>query len=176
MGETCKSYILEIAYEMVTGQSVGFTGNAATDWGSEQEEFAILHYEATKGTMVDPVGFCAHPTNPYAGGSPDGLVDSDGIIEVKCPYNGLNHVKNILFNEFVQTYQWQVQGNLWVTGRAWCDMISFDPRFEGAKKIHIVRVERNEQMIQQLSDRVDQAAELLQEYLKELGHEETLLF
>ena len=176
MGEVCKSYILEIAYEIVTGESVGFSGNAATDWGTEHEEFAVLHYEGVKGTMVDPVGFCAHPTNAYAGGSPDGLVDNDGIIEVKCPYNGLNHAKNIVSNDFVQSYQWQVQGNLWVTGRQWCDMISFDPRFEGAKKIHIVRVERSEQMIQQLEDRIDQAVVLLKEYLEKLGHEENLLF
>lgn len=176
IGDTALSYILEITYEMVTGESVGFTGNAATEWGNEYEPIAIAHYEGVTGNVVDNVGFCAHPSESYAGGSPDGLIGSDGMLEIKCPYNGLNHAKNIIKGEFISTYQWQVQGNMWVTGRKWCDLVSFDPRFTGEKKIHIVRIDRDDSMIEQLEQRVKEASVLLRDYLEALGYSEELTF
>lgn len=173
IGETAKSYILEVAYEQVTGVPLGFGGNAATEWGNTYEDEARTEYENFKGRKVEQVGFCSHPTNRYVGGSPDGLVDSDGAIEIKCPHNGLNHVKNVLEDAFVKDYEWQCQGNLWVTGRKWMDLISYDPRMKGlGKHLHIVRIERDEDKIAQLEARVDVCIELLKYYLKQIGGEE----
>ena len=171
MGETAKSYILQIAYETATGIPQGFEGNAATEWGNEHEEEARLYYEGVTGFQVDEIGFCSHPKNKYAGGSPDGLVGVDGIIEIKCPYNGINHARNIVSGDFITTYQWQCQGNLWVTGRKWCDLISYDPRLP-FNRMHSIRIERDEEAIAKLAQRVDEAAELLTEYLYLLGYEE----
>lgn len=173
MGETAKSYVLQIAYEIITGIPQGFSGSDATDWGHEHEPIAIAKYEEVTGQKVTAVGFCAHPTNSRAGGSPDGLVGSDGMIEVKCPYNGVNHAKNVLQNAFVSDYEWQVQGNLWTTGRKWCDLVSFDPRVTNlGKDIHIVRIERDSVKIALLEARIEEASKLLDEYLEMLGYVE----
>lgn len=171
MGETAKTYILQVAYETVTGQPIGFEGNYATEWGNEHEDEARMFYQGVSGNQVQEVGFCSHPRNMYAGGSPDGLVGIDGIIEIKCPFNGLNHAKNIIANEFFKSYEWQCQGNLWVTGRKWCDLISYDPRMT-SKPIHIVRIERDEAMISLLEERIEGASNLLNEYLQLLNHKE----
>lgn len=173
MGETAKSYVLQIAYEIITGVPQGFDGNFATEWGNENEPIAVASYEMLTNQRVTAVGFCAHPSNSRAGGSPDGLIGSDGMIEVKCPYKGINHAKNVLFNTFVSDYEWQVQGNLWITGRNWCDMVSFDPRVEGkGKSLHVVRVLRDEDKIALLESRIEEASKLLDEYLEMLGYVE----
>jgi hypothetical protein len=53
-------------------------------------------------------------------------------------------------------YYWQVMGQLWITGRKWCDLVSFDPRFkEYADQIYTVRIERDEDAIKRLSDRME---------------------
>ena len=177
IGQTAKSYIIEVAYEQITGVPQGFTGNAATEWGNTYEDEARTEYEAVTGRKVEQVGFCSHPTNRYVGGSPDGLVDSDGIQEIKCPANGMNHVKNVLEDAFVKEYEWQCQGNMWVTGRKWCDLVSYDPRLKGlGKHIHIVRIERDEEKIAQLEARVEMCVGILKEYLVLLGGEEEMPF
>jgi hypothetical protein len=152
MGETAKGYVLQVAYEIITGVPQGFDGNHATEWGHENEPLAIAKYEDATGNKVTAVGFCAHPTNNRAGGSPDGLVVTDA---------------------FVGDYEWQVQGNLWVTGRKWCDLISYDPRMEGlGKTLHVVRIERDSEKIAMLDARIAEAGALLEEYLEKLGYVE----
>jgi hypothetical protein len=173
MGETAKSYILEKAYEIATGEAQGFGGNDYTDWGHEYEPFARAEYTLATGVEVDSIGFCCHPTLHRVGGSPDGLVGNDGIIEIKCPANGLNHARNVLSDTFLSTYEWQPHANMWVTGRKWCDMVSYDPRLKDkGKHLHIVRVHRDEAKIAQMKARVEEATELLETYLTMLGYVE----
>ena len=71
--------------ERATGvaQSSGTTW--AMQWGIDHEAEAREAYEAATGEMVDLVGFIPHPDIPWFGASPDGLVGSDGLVEIKCP-------------------------------------------------------------------------------------------
>lgn len=105
-------------WDELTGRSAGFQGNAASDWGTLHEESAIEHYEAKTGMFVDPVGLIKHPQISYLGGSPDGLVGEEGIIEAKCPYWAGVHM------EVPEYYLPQIHGNMAITGRRWCDFIS----------------------------------------------------
>ena len=175
IGKTAQTYIMEIAYEMATGETVGFTGNAATEWGVEWEDTAREYYAGVTGQQVESVGFCAHPSNPYAGGSPDGLVGMEGILEIKCPYNGVKHLQNIVDNAFLSDYDWQCHGNMWVTGRNYCDLVSYDPRCK-TKPIHIVRIDRDEDKIAQLEQRVNECANLLNSYLDALNYQSDFIF
>ena len=73
------------------------------------------------------------------GCSPDGLVGEDGGLELKCP-SPAKHVSYLLDEqELVDEYTHQVQGCLYVTGRAWWDLMSYYPGMEPV----IVRVEPN---------------------------------
>lgn len=157
-GKTAVSYILEKVAERLTNTCVGFEGNKYTEWGSEHEAEAVSVYEQRQGVKVDVAPFIPLGTN--AGGSPDGFVGSDGIIEVKCPFNQVNHLKYFLENaQIPKEYAIQIQGNLMATGRKWCDFISYDPRMHEVKthQMFIQRVERDEEIIKQIRERIDLA-------------------
>ena len=65
------------------------------EWGTQYEAEAITVYEFERNETVEPVGFIEHPTIADAGASPDGLIGSEGIIEVKCP-NSATHIDTLL--------------------------------------------------------------------------------
>jgi len=61
------------------------SGAKAVQWGVLHEKEAIAKYEAERGVMVQHAGLWLHPLG-FCGASPDGIVDEQKIIEVKCPY------------------------------------------------------------------------------------------
>lgn len=154
-GGTAMGYILEIACERLTGQPEGFAGGRATDWGNDHESMAIGYYSSKKELKVEESPFIPVGTN--YGGSPDGLIGTDGIIEVKCPFNSVNHLKYFKDGEIPKNYYTQMQGNMMVTGRKWCDFISFDPRMPESHRIFIKRIERDEELINRILERIELA-------------------
>lgn len=161
---TAMGVIVEAAVEYVTGIRKEF-GNAATQHGTELEPAAIAAYEKAKGVEVVVTGFI---TKEKYGGSPDGLVLVDGMIEAKCPYNPVNHAMTVLTGEVPKQYIFQVHGNLWVTGRKWCDFISYSEDFPEKSKLKIIRVERDEEMIERLVKRLHEAEEVKQSLIQKL--------
>jgi hypothetical protein len=121
-------------------------------WGTEQEPAARAAYERVTGTSVEETGFVAHDTL-LAGCSPDGLVDWDGLIEIKCPYNSANHIETLL-RGMPDEHIPQVQGQMWITGRQWCDFVSFDPRMPEPLQLHIQRINRDPGFIADLEARI----------------------
>lgn len=147
LSKTANSYLLELISELLTGEGKSFS-NEALEWGTENEPLAREEYELSTFNEVSEVGFIDHPTIANVGGSPDGLVGDGGMIEIKCPYNSNNHVKYLIGDAPIsKAYYAQMQGNLWINGREWCDFVSFDPRIKGKNKIYIRRIERDEQFI-----------------------------
>jgi len=115
------------------GQEV-FTGNEACRWGTTNERNAIKDYMVRTGNVVRSKGSYTHPTLPWLGGSPDGLVGTEGIIEVKCPF-----AKMVPHTVIPQHYYCQVNGLLEILDRKWCDFISWTP-----SEMKIYRVYRDE--------------------------------
>ena len=105
-----------------------FRGNSATRYGCMMERTVLGWYEAWKradvGREVACVddGFHNHPQHPWMGGSPDGLVEEDGIVEIKCPYNQ-RWAK--LEGPLSATYYMQCQMLLWSYGRAYVDFVMY---------------------------------------------------
>jgi hypothetical protein len=64
-----------------------FKGNKYTRWGTEHESLAIEEFELKYGFSVSKCGFFIDKTHYYLGASPDGLIDNNALIEVKCPAN-----------------------------------------------------------------------------------------
>ena len=152
-GKTALAYAGRIALERL-GVDIPDIKGAALDHGIEWEQHAIQEYEASANVMVlCDLSQMVHPTVQYIAGTPDGLVGEDGIIEVKCPFNPLNHLANIRTGEQIMDYRWQIQGYLWITDRKWCDFMSFDPRFPEHLRLSVHRVDRSEPMIQELAER-----------------------
>jgi len=59
--------------------------NPALARGTNKEPNGVLEYVSAMGTHVEPTGFWAHPDLDWLGGSPDGLLGTDGLLEIKCP-------------------------------------------------------------------------------------------
>ena len=97
-----------------------FTGNSATEYGTFHEHLAIMDYELETGNKVDETGF--HVMGDWLGTSPDGIVNGVGLIEVKCPY-GQRDKNPPEFKDIKDQphYFAQVQIQLHVTGKNWCD-------------------------------------------------------
>ena len=163
-GDTAMKYMYSLIAERLTGGSEDINGNAL-DWGNDYEPLARRKYEERTWNEVQQIGFCTY--GDYVGCSTDGLVDDDGMIEIKCPFSSRNHV-NYRLNGVPKQYVAQIQGGLWVTGRKWCDFISFDNRFTEQYKIYIQRIERDEDYINVLENRINDFIELYKELIQKL--------
>ena len=149
-----KNYKMELVVQRLTNkQGESFT-NAAMEWGTEQEPFARMAYEAHTGTFVKEDGFVDHPTIEAFGCSPDGIV-GEGLIEIKAP-NTANHIETVLENKAPSKYIPQMQCQMACTGAKWCDFVSFDPRVPEDLQLFVVRVERDQEYIDAMEVEVKQ--------------------
>ena len=124
------NYIAELAVERLTGSMVEKFVTKAMERGTELEPEARASYEANTAELVDALGFALHDTLE-CGCSPDGLVGSDGLVEIKCPENILKIAEMWRTRDF-SDYEAQVHGQMWITGRKWCDLVIYDPRLKRA--------------------------------------------
>ena len=136
---------LRLVCERLTGepQEDGYQ-NGDMLRGIELEPAAFAAYEALTGEVAHRVGFCAG--EDMTGCSPDGMVDDGvrlfvGVVELKCPKSA-THLGYLRAGVLPTTYVPQVTHTLWVTGAAWCDFLSFDPRFPPALQTFLIRVHR----------------------------------
>ncbi len=140
-----RDYRTQLVCERLTGQPQedGFV-NAAMQRGIDMEPLAFAAYEALTGSVAVRTGFLCHVTHP-AGCSLDGHVDNfQGIVEIKCPKSA-THLKYWRGpGEVPSDYLPQITHNLWITGAAWCDFLSFDNRFPEDLQTFLVRVKRED--------------------------------
>ena len=186
---TAEAYMNEILADCLAGQQTNSIKTIATDWGHENEPKARSEYlkhleNENPFAVVQETGFhklsIDHPLAQFIGGSPDGLVDEDGILEIKCPFSEAVHVANIrrILNMskdsedeegytqkthgIPKEYYAQVQGNLWVLCRQYCDFVSFNPRVNGPYRLVICRVDRDDEYIDRLANCVLKFVEILE--------------
>jgi len=149
-----QEYMYKLAGEYVSGSQEDTYQNAAMLRGTELEDEARAYYQMLNDVMVQQVGFCIADG---FGCSPDGLVGEHGLVEIKCPSVAV-HVEYILNGKLPTAYFQQVQGQLLVTGREWCDFISYYPLL----RPFIIRVGRD-------SDFIDTLAKELKSFCKQLN-------
>jgi len=149
-----KNYKMELVVQRLTNKVGESFTNAAMEWGTEQEPFARMAYEAHRGTFVKEEGFVDHPTIEGFGCSPDGIV-GEGLIEIKCP-NTATHIETVLENKAPSKYIPQMQCQMACTGAKWCDFVSFDPRVPEDLQLFVVRVERDQEYIDAMEVEVKQ--------------------
>jgi putative phage-type endonuclease len=148
-GASRANYAAQLIAERLTGvPAEGFT-NAAMQWGTETEPAARSAYVFVSDIPVTEVAFVPHPTIEWSGCSPDGLAGGDGLIEIKCP-NTATHLETLLGAEIDGKYLKQMQWQMACTARRWCDFVSFDPRLSTDLQIKIIRVERDDAVIEAL--------------------------
>ena len=148
-GLTRKAYAVQLALEIVTGKQAEAFTSTDMQTGTEREPIARALYEAYSGNFVDEVGFCLHDALP-CGVSPDGLIDSDGGLEIKCP-KAKTHAEYLAIKAEPSAYTAQIQGCMWVTGRAWWNFVSYHPDFPENAQLIVRRIERDQAYIDKLA-------------------------
>lgn len=152
-GASRANYCAELVAERMTGVPAEKYSNAAMQWGTENEAEARAAYSFYSGVSVDPVGFVPHPIIANSGASPDGLVEADGLLEIKCPHTA-THIETLLGGTVPDKYLVQMLWQMACTGRKWCDFVSFDPRMPEDLKLFVRRVHWDAARIAELETEV----------------------
>jgi predicted phage-related endonuclease len=143
-GKGLETACFDKAAEIITGEiPQGYT-NENMERGIKLESSARLLYELKTGNSVQEVGFIEY--SDFVGGSPDGLVGDDGILEVKCPTNRV-FVQFLCDRKIKKDYFFQMQHLMFITDRKWCDYVVYN---ENLDRIEITRVERDEKAIEKI--------------------------
>lgn len=149
--------IATLAVERITGECVATYTNAAMQRGTDLEAEARDAYSFECGVPVIETGYVAHPSIPHVGASPDGLIGDGGLVEIKCPASMQKHLDALRSGSHADEYRWQLQHQLMVTGRAWVDVVSYDPRYPDGLQLAIKRVQRDEKAIADLVKAIEVA-------------------
>lgn len=139
-GKGAMSYIQMKAAEILTLEpnNGGRLNTNAMEWGNAHEHEAVKEYERVNKCSVTYYG-AANPKffqyTEFSGGSPDGMVNGNKIIEIKCPYNSSEHISHLMLfsaddlKGYAPEYYWQMVANMVFTGSKFATFISYDPRF-----------------------------------------------
>lgn len=153
------SYMHQLIGERITGESAdAFQGNAHTQRGHELEPIAReLYCERTGAAEVEQVGIILGDVVCRATGeihrvgySPDCLVGSDGLAEIKTKLPQYQ-VEVLISGDIPKEHIAQCQGGLWVSDREWIDFISYWP----GMPLFVKRAYRDEAMIRTIAERVE---------------------
>lgn len=149
--------ITEIVAERLSGAPVDHFVTPAMQRGLVLEADALAEYAFRAGLVVDAATLVKHPSIERVAATPDGFV-GDGLVEIKCPSSMSKHLaalfdagtvtdgfaaklnKSAPAAEYAEQCQWQ----MWVTGREWVDLVSYDPRFSGDYCLAVKRIEADE--------------------------------
>ncbi len=145
-GKTRKTYMIQLIAERLTQEPQEGFSNAVMVRGQEIEPYAREYYELLNDVSIQEVGFVER--NENIGASPDGLVGSEGLIEIKCPLP-TTHILALIDDKVPTTHKPQIQGQLWVCEREWCDFVSYDPRVR-QRPFFCERVYRDDAYIKEL--------------------------
>jgi hypothetical protein len=146
-GKTRRAYLYRLAAEIVTGEAGESFQSQAMERGKIMEDEARDLYAFVHDSPLTRVGFII---NGKKGCSPDSLIARDGGLEIKTQRADLL-VETLLKGELPPEHKAQVQGNMWVSERAWWDLVVYWPKMPLFEK----RVYRDEAYIANLSNEVD---------------------
>ena len=162
-----RNYRTELICEILTREPSPKCVRQEMQWGIEQEPFARAAYELSRDILVETVGFVYHPDIARFGCSPDGLVDEDGLIQIKCPTTA-THLSWMLAGTVPVEHMPQMIAEMACTGRAWCDFVSYDPGLPKHLQLFVRRYERDEKLISALEAEVVHFSAEIQQVLGSL--------
>ena len=156
-GDPAKRYALQIALERLTGKKAEHSfSNDHMERGHEQEPIArMLYAEETFCDVTNGGFFCC---GQY-GDSPDGLVTTQGVVEIKSVIAS-THYDTIQRGSFDPSYKWQLVGHLDCTRRPWVDFVSYCSDFPDGQQLSVHRLYR-----EQCEDELEMLASRRSEFL-----------
>ena len=154
--KTRKTYMLKLAGEIITGEPMESFSNGAMERGKIMEDEARNFYSFMTDAEPVQVGFIR---NGEKGCSPDSLLGTNGMLEIKTKAPHLAIETILKDKEFLPEHKAQCQGALWVAEREWIDLAVYWPKVP----LFVKRAYRDEEYITKLSAAVDAFNSELQE-------------
>ncbi|EDY0938420.1 YqaJ viral recombinase family protein [Salmonella enterica subsp. enterica serovar Florida] len=168
-----QNYMAELICQRLTGKpEEGFT-NAAMMRGTELEPVAREMYALNEfDAVISEVGLIEHPTIAGFAASPDGLVNDDGLIEIKCP-NTWTHLQTLKTGVPKRQYLLQMHAQMMCTGRKWCDFVSFDDRLPPELAYFKTRISFDEVLAEEIEQEVVKFLTELETEIQNITHQES---
>lgn len=141
-------------------------------WGKDHEEEARQAYSGQTFEVIDDIGFIYQNDSMRAGISPDGLVrgKSKGL-ELKCPWSSSIFIGFASRGDIKKEEYIQCQFSMLVTDFSSWGFAKYDPRMKNCKKLHFIEIERDEDMIEELRQGLDDLLDDMDEALSVMGLE-----
>jgi len=155
------------ASEILTGNYIPLKINSVDiERGTSLENDAIKKYSDKYNINTKDVGFVE--LDSFVGVSPDCFSDDNGLAEFKCPRdkNYLNIVVNGE-NAISKLYLYQMQMQMWVCDKQWCDYVIYNPNFN--KDIYKIRIYRHEEIITAIKETIERAKSDIAYCIKEFN-------
>ena len=156
-GKGLETYCKKIVMETLCKEVERYT-NPDMERGNELEPLARKTYIIESKNKVEEVGLIEY--NDFFVSSPDGLIDDNGMVEIKC-MNDQNHFNFIIDGKIQSKWMWQMQGQLLASGRDWVDFVAYNPNFD--KSLIVVRVEKDLVKQEKLIVGIEKGTELIKE-------------
>lgn len=168
-----QNYMAELICQRLTGKpEEGFT-NAAMMRGTELEPVAREMYALNEfDAVISEVGLIDHPTIAGFAASPDGIVNDDGLIEIKCP-NTWTHLQTLKTGVPKRQYLLQMHAQMMCTGRKWCDFVSFDDRLPPELAYFKTRINFDEVLAEEIEQEVVKFLTELETEIQNITHQES---
>ena len=147
--QSAERYMLTLLAERIMGHPIAEHVSMWMQRGSQMEREAVAFYELQRNMDTESVGFITNDEETY-GASPDRLVGTDGLLEVKSPKEYIHVGYMMQSGSAYDAYRVQVQGQMWIAERQWADVLSYHPDLPWA----LARIERDAAFIKVLAGAV----------------------
>lgn len=166
-GKGLKTYIRDkMSAYYSSGEDIRYISKAM-EKGTEEEPIAVMLYEFETGNKTEKVGFVI--LDDYVGASPDRLIGKDGLLEAKCLTDRVYF--NLLLDKKIDSKHYaQMQMQMYVCARKWCDYVVYNPNFD--QQLFIKRVDRDEEMIGKIKIGIESGKIMIEEIRKEIENEQ----
>jgi len=177
-------YLCTLIAERMLGANIETFESEAMARGKEIEDEALAYFEMQTDIDTSPGGFVTL-NDGSAGCSPDRLIRNtrlesgtmdpveygtvEGGLEIKAPTETVQVGLLCGFEDVTWKHRLQVQGSMWVTGAAWWFILAYHPEFPPA----LVKVERDEKLIEAIAKHVAAFNLRLDDLHKNLQHRAT---
>lgn len=167
-GASRANLMAELICERLTGVPTEKFVTQAMQYGTEMEPEARREYEFLHGVTVRQVGLIRHPTIRHTHASPDGLVNDDGMIEIKVPQPA-QQLETLLTQKIPDKYVVQMLWQMMCCDRQWTDYVSYNPSLPEHMRLFIKRLHRDDERITELETEVERFLSEIDAKLSELN-------
>lgn len=156
------TYVEKMVKEYFSKEEIVKFRNKDMDRGNELEEDALTVYSFEKNIELKKVGFVL--MNRFVGVSPDTFANKDGLAEAKAP-NDVNYKKLLKTGKIDSKYIWQMQMQMLVCEKKWCDFIAYNPNFK--KSLYVQRIFPNSEKYKKLEIGFETGIKLIKKEVNE---------